>query len=214
MVLTIVGERLELSRLVRPSPSAHAALLSGVVVSLAGLVATVAALSTGERVAGTGMAVMALWLLRHDIARRTIRQAGLPRFMASSLLSGYVWLLIGGGLWVVLGGAVAGPAYDAMLHVVFLGFVFGMLFAHAPIILSAVLGRPVPYRPCFYAHLALLNASILLRLGADLGGWSNGRRWGGLLGVLAILMFLATTAGSAGIPPPLRPASRAEMRCQ
>ena len=214
LVLTIVGERLELSRLMRPSLSAHAVLLSGVVVYLAGLVGTVAALAAGERVAGIGMAVMALWLLRHDIARHTIRQAGLVRFIASSLLSGYAWLLIGGGLWMVLGGAMAGPAYDAMLHVVFLGFVFGMLFAHAPIILPAILGRPVPYRPHFYGPLALLNASMLLRFGADLGGWPDGRRWGGLLGALAILLFLATTAGAAAFPRVPHPAWRAGMRSE
>ncbi len=214
LVLTIVGERLELSRLGRPSRGAQAALLSGVGVYLAGLVLAVPILPIGERVAGAGMIVMALWLLRYDIARRTIRQAGLPRFIAASLLSGCAWLLIGGGLWGVLGGAGAGLAYDAMVHVVFLGFVFGMLFAHAPIILPAVLGRPVPYRSGFYGHLALLNVSILLRLGADLGGWTDGRRWGGLLGVLAILLFLVSTAGAAVSVRPPRPVSQGGMQGQ
>jgi hypothetical protein len=214
LVLTIVGERLELSRLVRPSRGAQSALLVAVGIYLAGLVLTVPAFALGERVAGAGMIVMALWLLRYDIARRTIREAGLPRFIAASLLSGYVWLLIGGGLWVVLGGAVAGPTYDAMLHVVFLGFVFGMLFAHAPIIVPAVLGRPVPFWPGFYGHLALLDVSILLRLGSDLGGWADGRRWGGLLGVVAILLFLAATAGAAASARRLRPAAQGAMRGQ
>jgi hypothetical protein len=197
LVLTIVGERMELSRLMRPSRAARGVLLSGVALYIAGLAATVPALTTGERLAGAGMIVMALWLLRHDIATRTIRQVGLPRFIAASLLSGYAWLLIGGGLWVGLAGSAAGPAYDAMLHVVFLGFVFGMLFAHAPIILPAVVGLPVPFRTSFYGQLALLNVSVLLRLGADLGGWTDGRRWSGLLGALAILLFLVTTAAAA-----------------
>ncbi len=207
LVLTIVGERLELSRLVRPSRTAQAVLLSAVAVYLGGLVLTVPALAIGERIAGASMIVMALWLLRHDIARHTIWQAGQPRFIAASLMSGYVWLLIGGGLWVMLGGAVTGPAYDAMLHAVFLGFVFGMLLAHAPIILPAVLGRPLPYRPGFYGPIVLLNISVLLRLGADLTEWADGRRWGGLLGVLAILLFLATTVGAAGSARAPGPAS-------
>jgi hypothetical protein len=206
LVLTIVGERLELSRLGRPSRAVHTALVIGVAIYLAGLVLTVPALAVGERVAGAGMIVMALWLLRYDIARHTIRQAGPTRFIAACLLSGYAWLLIGGGVWVALGGAVAGLAYDAMLHVVFLGFVFGMLFAHAPIILPAVMGRAVPYRRGFYGPLTLLNVSVLLRLGADLARWTDGRRWGGLLGVLAILLFLVTTVGAAASPRPLRPA--------
>ncbi|HLW61585.1 MAG TPA: hypothetical protein VKV57_16915 [bacterium] len=214
LILTIVGERLELSRLVRPSRGARAVLLVAVGVYLAGLVLTVPIFALGERFAGAGMIGMSLWLLRYDIARRTIREPGLPRFIAASLLSGYVWLLIGGGLWVVLGGAVAGPTYDAMLHVVFLGFVFGMLFAHAPIIVPAVLGRAVPYWPGFYGHLALLDVSILLRLGSDLGGWTEGRRWGGLLGVLAILLFLAATAGAAASARRLPPPPQGGMRGQ
>jgi hypothetical protein len=205
LVLTIVGERLDLSRLVRLSRAAHAVLLTAAAVYLVGLALTPWAFPAGERVAGAGMVGMALWLLRYDIARHTLRHPGLIRFTAVGLLSGYVWLLIGGGLWVALGGAVAGPAYDAMLHVVFLGFVFGMLFAHAPIILPAVLGRPVPYRSAFYGHLTLLQVSILVRLGADLGGWTDARRWAGLLGVLAILLFLATTAAAAGSFRPAAP---------
>jgi len=207
LVLTIVGERLELSRLMRPPRAAQAALLGAAAVYLGGVVLTGPALVVGERVAGAGMIVMALWLLRYDIARRTIRQAGLTRFIAASLLSGYAWLWIGGGVRLGLGGAVAGPAYDAMLHVVFLGFVFGMLCAHAPLILPALSGRPVPYRPRTYGHLTILNASILLRLAADLGGWTDGQRWGGLLGVLAILLFLVNTAGAAASSRPSRPAS-------
>jgi hypothetical protein len=38
-------------------------------------------------------------------------------------------------------GILAGPYYGAMLHTVFVGLVFAMIFAHAPIILPAMLGR-------------------------------------------------------------------------
>ena len=65
----------------------------------------------------------------------------------------------------------AGPIYDAILHALFLGFTFGMIFGHAPIIFPAVLGRPLPYRPAFYLHLILLQATLLLRIG---GFRSNG----------------------------------------
>lgn len=39
-----------------------------------------------------------------------------------------------GALALMAGQQVAGPLYDAMLHTFFLGFVFGMIFGHAPII--------------------------------------------------------------------------------
>ncbi len=79
----------------------------------------------GVRLSGLGLAALGLWLLRYDIARRTVRQKGLTRYIAVCLLPGYAWLLLGGLLWLAYGGgAPAGPTYDAMLHTVFVGFVF------------------------------------------------------------------------------------------
>lgn len=197
LVLTIVGERLELSRLARPAPWSRASFLALVALYLAGLLLTLRAPQNGARLEGMAMLGLALWLLRFDIARYTVRQPGLPRFIAVSLFSGYGWLGVAGVLWIVFGGAIAGPFYDAMLHALFLGFVFAMIFAHAPIILPAVLGGAAPYRADFYAPLALLNLSLVVRLCGDLGAYGDVRRWGGLLGVVAVLAFLANTARAA-----------------
>jgi hypothetical protein len=83
-------------------------------------------------------------LARNQIARRTGGGAGLPRFVACALLAGYVWLAVGGVLWARDGAAVAGPAHDAELHAIFLGFVFSMIFGHAPVIFPGVLGLAMP----------------------------------------------------------------------
>ena len=204
LVLTIAGERLELSRLLRLSRTSHAAFLVFIGVFLAGLILAIPALAVGMRLAGAGMLALALWLLRYDIARRTVRQTGLTRFIAVSLLAGYVWLGIGGLLGLFFGEVVAGPRYDAVLHAIFLGFVFSMIFGHAPIIFPAVLGATIAFRPVFYVHLALLHLSLLLRIMGDLAIWIPGRQWGGLLNVVALLLFLANTVwGTRG------PASRA-----
>jgi hypothetical protein len=201
LVLTIVGERLELTRLTRPAPGSRAAFLTAVAVYVAGLALSIWTPHAGARLEGLGMLGLALWLLRFDIARHTVRQAGLSRFIAISLLTGYVWLGIAGSLRLLLAGApatlIAGPLYDATLHALFLGFVFAMIFAHAPIILPAVLGGAVAYRPDFYTPLALLNLSLIVRLCGDLGGHGDLRRWGGLLGVVAVLAFLANTIRTA-----------------
>jgi len=61
----------------------------------------------------------ALWLGLFDIARRTVRISGLPRFIAVALLSGYAWLGVAGLLAVRWGPVAAGLSYDAMLHAVF-----------------------------------------------------------------------------------------------
>jgi len=87
-----------------------------------------------------------------------------------------------------------------MLHAFFLGFVFAMIFGHAPIIFPAVLRRPMPWRPAFYGHLLLLHLSLVLRVAGDLAAWPAGRRWGGLLNVAALLVFLVNTLRAAWSP--------------
>ena len=83
---------------------------------------------------------------------------GLTRFIAVCL-SGYVWLGVGGVLTWYFAGILAGPYYDAMLHTVFVGFVFAMIFGHAPIILPAILSRTTsPYQPALYVPLLHLHA--------------------------------------------------------
>ncbi|MEZ5077548.1 MAG: hypothetical protein R2725_08910 [Solirubrobacterales bacterium] len=198
LVLTIVGERLELSRMRHPPPTVRVALLAAVGLFCLGVVLTLPAPSLGVRIAGAGMLAQAAWLARYDVARRTIRMSGLTRYMAFALLAGYLWLAVAGGLWLWEGQLAGGGfAYDAMVHAIFLGFVFSMIFAHAPVIVPAIVGVSVPYRPAFYAPLALLHASVVLRLCGDLGESAVAWRWGGVLGEVAIVSFLALAAGSA-----------------
>jgi hypothetical protein len=195
LVLTIAGERLELSRLLRLSVLHHALFLLAVSVLLAGLLLLALGLASGGHLIGVGMVALAWWLLQYDIARRTVWQTGVTRFIAVCLLSGYVWLGVGGVLTWRFASVLAGPYYDAMLHTVFVGFVFAMIFGHAPIILPAILGRTTsPYQPALYVPLLLLHASLLLRVVGDLVGWWPGRQWGGLLNALAVLLFLLTLA--------------------
>jgi hypothetical protein len=194
LILTIAGERLELSRLLRLSRSARLWYLLAVGVFLAGLALSLMFIVRGLRLAGVGMLGLAWWLLRYDLARRTVLQTGVTRFIAVCLLSGYVWLGIGGVLSWRFGGVLAGPYRDALLHAVFVGFVLSMILGHAPIIFPAVLGKTVTYHPIFYAPLIVLHLSLLLRVTGDLVGWVIGLQWGGLLNVGAILLFLAIMA--------------------
>jgi hypothetical protein len=144
------------------------------------------------------MLAQAAWLARNDVARRTIRMGGVTRFMAVALLAGYFWLAVAGVLWLHYGELLgAGSAYDAMLHAVFLGFVFSMVFAHAPVIVPAVLGVTLPYRRAMYAPLALLHAGLVLRVVGDLAEDVTAWRWGGVLDEAAILAFLATAVATA-----------------
>jgi hypothetical protein len=191
LVLMIAGERLELSRIRRPPISVRAVFYASVGMILAGLACSVIDFQLGVRISGAGLFAVALWLLRYDLAWHSMRQNGLPRYMALCLIGGYFWLAIAGILW--LGNSAyfsAGPRYDAMLHAIFLGFVFSMIFAHAPIILPTITGLALPYQNLFYLHAAWLHLSVLLRVAGDLSSSLFLQQWGGLLNALAVLSFL------------------------
>jgi hypothetical protein len=193
LVLTIAGDRLELSRLLRLSQVTYAAFGGCTILLLLGLLVVPFNLAVGMQLLGSGLVAVAIWLLRYDIAWRRIKAGGQARFIAFSLLSGYSWLVIAGGLAIRYGGIMAGPFYDAMLHACFLGFVITMIFAHAPIIFPAVLKIAMVYTPRFYLHLFLLHLTLALRLSGDLLLWPTGRLWGGLLNGVVLLLFLANT---------------------
>lgn len=198
LILTIAGERLELARVLLLRPIARATFVIVVAASIAGLLLSLVEPDAGLRLFGLALIALGVWLLRFDIARRTIRQRGLTRFIAACLLPGYVWLIGGGLLWLAYGGQyMAGPIYDAMLHTIFLGFVFSMIFGHAPVIIPAVLGVKIPFTPLFYLYLVLLHLSLALRVISDLLFWAPGRRWGGLLNEVALVLFLLMTVVAA-----------------
>ena len=195
LILTIAGERLELSRFMPPSPMATRVFAAVLVLIGAGLAGI--RRPWGAAVFATGLLALAIWLLKQDIARRTVRGKGLTRYIAVCLLSGYAWLAVGGGVILAAGSLAPGsPAYDAALHALALGFVFSMVFGHAPIIFPAVLRVAVPYHPTFYVPLALLHASLALRIAGDATTQFDWTRVGGLLNALALAAFIASTASA------------------
>lgn len=198
LVLTIVGERLELSRLRMPGRASQRRLLAAAGLFVLGVVLTVPLPRVGLVLGGVGLLAQTAWFARNDIARVTVRHTGLPRFAATCMLAGYSWLAVAGALWVALGLRVGGPLLvDAALHAMFLGFVLSMVLGHAPIILPAILRVPLPYRPIAWLPLAALHLSVLVRVAADLLGSTWGRSLGAYGNVVALLLFVGVTAGTA-----------------
>ena len=196
LVLTIAGERLELSRFLMPSPIAKGIFAAIVVVIGAGLLDP--APDWSDKIFAGGLVALAAWLVKQDIARRTVRSRGLTRFIAVCLLSGYAWLALSGGIILASGGLAAGArSYDAALHALGLGFVLSMVFGHAPIIFPAVLRIRLPYHSTFYVQLALLHLSLAVRLAGDALGALAWTRLGGLLNALALAAFIASTVIAA-----------------
>lgn len=194
LVLTIAGERLELSRLLRPPRTATWTFAFVLSLLLGGIVASSVFSRGGVVGFAVGLVALSVWLARHDIARRTIRERGLPRFVAVCLLAGYAWLAVGGSILVSSGGLAPGSlGYDAALHAVALGFVFSMVLGHAPIIVPAVVRVRVPYHPTFYLPLALLHVSLLVRVAGDATATHAWRSAGGVLNAIAIAAFVVST---------------------
>lgn len=193
LLLTIAAERLEILRFRRFSAAAMALGAVAVVTVLAGAAVTALAPAVGPRIEGAGLALAALWLLLHDYARRTVLTAGLARYAATGVLSAYGWLLVSGLLLVGTGLPGAGFAYDATVHAFFVGFVFGAIEAHMPIMVPALTGLTVPFSRGLYVPLALLHGSLALRIGSDLAVAYPARQWAGLLQVVAIVVFLGAS---------------------
>jgi hypothetical protein len=193
LVLTIVGERLELARVAFVAARTEARVLAESCLVVVALVATLLAPGWGYPLLGLALGVLMADVAVHDVARRTVRATGLVRFVAVCMLTGYVWALVPALVWTVHGPALAGYPYDAVVHALTIGFVLSMILAHAPVIVPAIVRRPLPYHPVLWVVWGLLQAGLLVRVlgGARDAVWA----WqaGGTLSVVALLAFLAAT---------------------
>lgn len=196
LVLTIVGERIELGRVGGLTLNGERL---GLALSTFTAVASITPLlwgSLGYIVLGFSILTLVIWLFVVDVARTTIGATGATRYMAVCLLSGYVWLFVAGATWIMV-GEPKGKIFDLTTHAVLLGFVMSMIMAHASVILPAVLRIKLPYRKLFYVPLALLQVSLVARVVGDVRDEELLTQIGGAGNVLAIVTFLIAAATSA-----------------
>lgn len=192
LVLTITAERVELARLHMPRSVNNILVLATTALTLS-ILGTLFWPDAAVRATAVVLLVFTLWLVRHDVARKFIRGTGLPRFSSAALLGGYFWLVVASAVWLVGGYQFQGYTYDAVVHAVMLGFAMSMIMAHAPIILPAVLRRPLPYRAAMWAPLGLLHIGLAVRVFAgDLLASNLAWQVGGTLNVIAVLLFVLT----------------------
>lgn len=205
LLWTIAAERLEMARLLARRARSDEWLYGISALMAAGALGALVWPSSGAAVFGVAVVALALWLMRFDIARHTVRTEGLSRYMATCLLAGYGWLAIGGIAWTAqaLGVSAAG---DIALHAIGLGFVVAMVMAHAPVILPAIAGIKVAYHPGLVAPLAVLQASLLLRLAGGLLGQRELLQAGAVFNVLALVSFAVAMTVGAGRWKRLHPA--------
>ena len=189
LLFTIVAERLELSRFLALTPWKRTALLTALGLTILSLF--LRADKSGETFFAISLILIAAWLLKYDMAWHAVKLPGQHRYSAVLLITGYVWLLLSALLFILKHAVVF--SYDAALHSFFIGFVFSMIFSHAPIILPAVLKWSFKiYRPVLYVWFGLLQASLIIRMAGDVWGNLSLRKWGGLLNGISILLFFIT----------------------
>ena len=193
-VLTVVGERIALTAARRPLDATALLVPAGVLLVFTGALAALLFPTAWPPIVGAGFVTLAIWLTVADVARETLREPGVPRFTAWCLVTGYAWLAVGGVLMMVSAIPAAGFLYDAVLHAVLVGFVVAMIFAHAPVFLPTVLGRPIPFTRAFYLHLVLLEVAMVLRIVGDLVARPALRTGGGHAAAVALAVFLVVTA--------------------
>lgn len=190
LILTIAGERLELSRLLAPRRGSTASFAVCMAVFLVG-----AGLGpfdeNGALALGLALVALTAWLSRHDVVRITLRRPGQTGFMATCMATGYVWLGVAGLLFLLAPPTRAAFGYDAVLHAILIGFVLSMVFGHALIILPAVARIRLVYHPALYLPLLALHASVALRVVGDLMALQELRLWSGPLTLIALHGFVA-----------------------
>ncbi|MBX3312560.1 MAG: hypothetical protein KF916_06720 [Microbacteriaceae bacterium] len=203
LVLTIAAERVELAR-ISMGPNAGIRALTHAWAFTISLLVSLVYQGIGLMLFGLSMLSLAIWLIMHDVARNTIKQSGVTRYMAACILFGYVWLLVAAAI-LLFEVPESQEAYDAVVHAIFLGYTFSMIMAHANTILPAVLKIDLPYRAAFWAPIVLLQIALIVRIWIGDGlGLQAGWQIGGVLGVIAILLFAITAVTSAIIGPSKR----------
>jgi hypothetical protein len=189
LLLTIVGERLELSKFLPISRLKGSVLLALLALFL--LSCVIPFHLGGQVLTGFALVGIAIWLLLYDMVRKSIRKAGIHHFTALSLMFGYIWLAISGILYMANGGGSI--AYDALIHSFFLGFVFSMIFAHGPIILPCVLGLNFkPYHKLLYLWLVLFEFSLAARLTGSFWDFAELKTMAGFANGVFILLYFAS----------------------
>lgn len=191
LLYSIVAERLELSKFIATPKWAKPLLLLFFILLFA---SQAFPFHWGTyHISGILITATGFWLLQFDMATKNLSKSGFFYFTGSTLYYGFVWLMVGGVLMAL--PLQSFYHYDAVLHVFFIGFAFSMIYAHAPIILPALLKlRKTPFHKILYIPVWATHVLLLLRLYADYSGNWPLRKWTGLFQVVFMLMFFASFA--------------------
>lgn len=153
-LLTIVAERLELSRFLNVSKLKKQMLLLFILFSM------LSSLTTNhitDTIFGISILSISVWLILFDVAKINIRKNEPHKFRGWALMLGYYWLFIHGLTFIL-----SFTNYDLQIHSFFLGFIMNMIFAHITIILPAIFKITYQINYKVYYFIWLIFQTILL----------------------------------------------------
>ena len=193
LVLSIVGERVQLTRSAFGDASAHRVVVESILIFVT-LAVTFIQPDLIYPFFGMGLVVLVIDVALHDASLKTADAEGETKFMAAAVLTGYAWAILAGILWVLYGPLEVGFPYDAVIHALTIGFALSMVMAHAPIIVPTITGRTLPYSPAVWVVWGLLQAGLVLRIVASTHALDWLWQAGGIMDITAILAFVVMVA--------------------
>lgn len=190
LVLTIVGERVELARAVFSDIRLESGILGLSLLTVLVLPVQAMAPSVGYPLLGLSLSLLLLVMASHDVAKGTFRHGGLPGFMGTCMLSAYAWGLLASLIWMA--APVDSGTYwgDMALHALAVGFIMTMVIAHVCMIVPSVIRRPLPFHPLLWGAWALMQVGLLIRLFGAIRLYTPLWKAGNLLNVLGILSMM------------------------
>ncbi|ROL56224.1 hypothetical protein D9V84_08615 [Bacteroidetes/Chlorobi group bacterium Naka2016] len=159
LVFYILSERLELAKIVGANKRSFRHFLANEIIVVGLVFFSVYYAYLALRILGAVVFLLTFWFIRNDLARRTLRSREPAKYSAVAMLFGYFWLAFGNLLFFISPSTFWGEG----IHSITLGFVFSMVFAHAPIIFPNVGMFKFYFSKILYYPLALLHISVATR---------------------------------------------------
>lgn len=188
LVLTILGEREEALRLRPVSPALRRLGRFSILFSLLSAFGGILGFSVFPIFSLTLMISSATygWL---ELSLHRFARTPFARYQTTLLSAAYFWLTLAGLSGLFGPFEVGSLLWDFFLHAVFLGFVFSMVFAHAPLLFPALTGKPFLFSKTLWVPVILFHGSLLFRASADIFGAPFLRSYGAAGNAGAILLF-------------------------
>jgi nitrite reductase (NO-forming) len=196
LVLTIIGERLELARVSFTGKFVENTLITAAATSVIGAILILIISEVGYVILGLSFLVLLITMLSHDIARHTFKLPGMTGFMGVAMLCAYTWGIIGSLMWIFLPQTDLFSQRSAFALVCFdLGFTMTMVIAHASIIVPAIIRRPMPFSTLMWIPLVALESGLAIGAIGTVRGSEVIGQAGSVIAILSLLALIIVMVG-------------------